>query len=371
MRLLLLTIDFPPAPGGVQNLLGHLAGGLTPAWQVTVLAPAAAGDAAWDRTQPYTVVRSRPRVGGTLSLVGLQARALLEILRRRPQVIVCGHVLLGPWCRVVSALLRVPYVAMAYAYEIRSPRMRAIARVALRGARRVVTLSEFSRRAVEAHGIAPESITVIRPGAAVEVEAAGSGADETEAPGARVLLSVGRLVDAYKGHDMVIRAMPLILARVPMARYVVVGDGPLRRHLERLCVSLGVSPAIRFVGQASDAAVDRWYRRCEVFVLAGRESGAGGGEGFGMVLVEANLRGKPVVGGRSGGIPDAVIDGQTGILVDPLDPADIADAVTRLLTEPELAARLGRDGRRRALDELTWPRYTEQFARLLTQVVAG
>jgi len=372
MRVLLLTIDFPPARGGVQKLLAKLASGLAGSWQVTVVTPATDGDAAWDRAQPYTVIRSLPLTRGTLSLVGLQARALLEILRRRPQVIVCGHVLLGPWCRVVSVLLRVPYVAMAYAYEIRAPRMQAIARVALRGARRVVTISQFSRRAVEAHGIAPDKVSVIHPGAVVEGRAIESEPDDAEAAGARVLLSVGRLVDAYKGHDMVIRALPMILARVPTARYVVVGDGPLRRHLERLAVSLSVSHAVRFVGHASDAEVDGWYRRCEVFVLAARESGvSGGAEGYGIVFVEANLHGKPVVGGRSGGIPDAVIDGQTGILVDPLDPADIADAITRLLTEPELAARLGRDGRRRALDELTWPRYTERFARLLTQVVAG
>jgi phosphatidylinositol alpha-1,6-mannosyltransferase len=153
---------------------------------------------------------------------------------------------------------------------------------------------------------------------------------------------------------------------------VVVGDGPLRRHLERLAAALGVSPAVHFVGQVSDAELDGWYRRCEVFVLAARESAlSGGAEGFGLVFVEAALRGKPVIGGRSGGVPDAVIDGQTGILVDPHDPAEIAEAVTRLFTEPELAARLGRDGRRRALDELTWPRYTEQFDRVLAQVVAG
>jgi phosphatidylinositol alpha-1,6-mannosyltransferase len=129
---------------------------------------------------------------------------------------------------------------------------------------------------------------------------------------------------------------------------------------------------VRFVGPASDAEVDAWYRRCDALVLAARESGASGGaEGYGIVLVEAGLRGKAVVGGRSGGIADAVIDGETGILVDPHDPADIAEAVVRLLTDADLAARLGHAGRRRALEELAWPRYTERFARVLAEVVAG
>jgi phosphatidyl-myo-inositol dimannoside synthase len=372
MRLLLVTIDFPPHRGGVQNLLARLADGLARRWPITVVTPASAGAGGWDAAQPYAVIRSLPLAWGKPGLAGLQLRAFVELLRRRPHVIVCGHVLLGPFCRLVSVLFGVPYVVMAYAYEIRAPRMRAIARLALRGARRVVTISEFSRRAVEAHGIAPAAVTVIRPGAAVDETAASPGGVGPAPAGQRVLLSVGRLVDAYKGHDMVIRAMPLILVRVPMAQYVVVGDGPLRRYLERLAVSLDVASAVRFVGPASDDEVDAWYRRCEVFVLASRESGvSGGAEGYGIALVEAGLRGKPVVGGRSGGIPDAVIDGETGILVDPLDPADIADAVTRLLTEPQLAARLGRDGRRRALDELSWARYTEAFARVLTEVAAG
>ena len=103
---------------------------------------------------------------------------------------------------------------------------------------------------------------------------------------------------------------------------------------------------MRFVGQVGDDEVDAWYHACDVFVLASRESDvSGGAEGYGIVFVEASLRGKPVVGGRSGGIPDAVIDGETGLLVDPSDPADIAEAVTRLLTERELADRLGRGGR--------------------------
>jgi phosphatidylinositol alpha-1,6-mannosyltransferase len=303
-------------------------------------------------------------------VAALYARALVEVLRRRPRVIVCGHVLLGPLCRAIRAVFGVPYVAMAYAYEIRAPRMRSIAGLALRGASRVVTISEFSRRAVEAHGVAAPAITVIRPGAVV----VGAGEPPPRAPerGRRVLLSVGRLVDTYKGHDMVIRALPLILAKAPETEYVIVGDGPLRQYLARLAESLGVAAAVRFVGQADDDAVDAWYRACDVFVLASRESGvSGGAEGYGIVFVEASLRGKPVVGGRSGGVPDAVIDGETGLLVDPNDPADIAEAITRLLTDPELADRLGRGGRRRVVEDLSWPEYTARFSRVLAETAAG
>jgi phosphatidylinositol alpha-1,6-mannosyltransferase len=370
MRLLLLTIDFPPAPGGVQSLLARLAAGLAETDSVTVMTPSALGDREWDATQPFRVIRSGSLGGGRRSVAALYARALLEVVRRRPRVIVCGHVLLGPLCRTIRALFGIPYVAMAYAYEIRAPRMRSIAGLALRGASRVVTISEFSRRAVEAHGVAAPAITVIRPGAVVAGVAGAT--TRAQVSGRRVVLSVGRLVDSYKGHDLVIRSLPLVLAKVPDAEYVIVGDGPLRQYLERLAASLGVAPAVRFVGQADDDEVDAWYRACDVFVLAARESGvSGGAEGYGIVFVEASLRGKPVVGGRSGGVPDAVIDGETGLLVDPGDPADIAEAITRLLTDPELADRLGRGGRRRAVEDLSWPEYTERFSRVLAEAAAG
>ena len=149
MRLLLLTIDFPPARGGVQNLLSQLATGLSGVGPVTVVTPATAGDREWDAAQPFGVIRAGSRARGRPALLALHARALIEVLRRRPRVIVCGHVLLGPLCRAIHTVFGIPYVAMAYAYEIRAPRMRMIAGAALRGASRVVTLSEFGRHAVQ------------------------------------------------------------------------------------------------------------------------------------------------------------------------------------------------------------------------------
>jgi phosphatidylinositol alpha-1,6-mannosyltransferase len=386
MRLLLLTIDFPPARGGVQTMLGQLALALASSCEIMVVTPAQAGDARWDARQPYAVRRSSASSRRVGRMTGIHAHALLEVARRRPDVVVCGHVLLGPVCRLLSAVVRVPYVAIAYAYEARAPRRRSIAGLTLRGARHVVALSDFGRDVVRSHGVAESAVSVIHPGvspclARVDVRpggegSAGSDAGQSGSPspaGAeRIVLTVGRLVDDYKGHDMVVRAMPLILARVPEARYVVVGDGPLRHSLERLARALDVAHAVRFVGEVSDAELDRWYRASEVFVLAARETAAdGGAEGFGIACVEASARGVPVVGGCSGGIPDAVIDGRTGLLVDPLDSGEIAEAVIRLLTEPALASRLGREGRRRAREELTWPRAADRFAEILARVASG
>jgi phosphatidylinositol alpha-1,6-mannosyltransferase len=151
---------------------------------------------------------------------------------------------------------------------------------------------------------------------------------------------------------------------------VIVGDGPLARYLRRIAESVGVSGSVVFAGAATDAELDGWYRRCDVFVLASRESAvSGGAEGFGIVLVEAGLRSKPVVAGRSGGIPDAVVHEETGLLVNPADVAAIADAIVRLLADPPYAAKLGEQGRRRATGELSWDGYADRFERLLGDAV--
>lgn len=371
MRILLLTIDFPPARGGVQRLLSALSDGLVQHHDLLVVTPRRPGDREWDRARGYRVSRAWAPGLKLLDVATLGLWAFVEVIWQRPDLIICGHVLLGPFCRLVWWCLRIPFVAMAYALEVRAPRMRGVAGWALRGAAYVVTISEFSRQAVLAYGVPPEQVVVIRPGAAVN-----AGYDEVLAEsaarrelGGRVFLSVSRLTDRYKGHDMVIRALPLVRAKVPDAQYVIVGNGWLRTYLERLAASLGVCDAVTFTGEVSDEELDAWYRRCEVFVMASRESTVdGGAEGYGIVFIEANLRGKAVIGGRSGGIPDAVRDGVTGLLVNPLNVGDIADAVVHLLGDPLLAARLGAEGRRRALEDLSWAKYVSRFEEIVTSV---
>jgi phosphatidylinositol alpha-1,6-mannosyltransferase len=370
MRILLLTVDFPPARGGIQNLLANLAEGLAATHDVSVVAPRREGDAPWDRERPYNVTRAPRTSFWPFVMLGFMWTALLRALRRPPDVIVCGHALLGVVCWGLARVFGVPYVALAYAYEIRAPRMRRLAGWTLRRANLVVTISDFTRRAVMEYGVPPQRITVIHPGA--ESRPAARPSPLAREDGAeRVILTVARLGELYKGHDMLIRSLPLILSREPRARYVIVGDGPLRPYLGRLAASLGVERAVTFAGELPNDAVDEWYRRADVFALLSRESPVdGGAEGFGLAFVEAGAWEKPVVGGRSGGVPDAVLDGVTGFLVDPTDIGAIADAILRVLGDPVLARRLGMQGHDRAAHELSWGNFVASFQRVLDAAVA-
>jgi len=124
------------------------------------------------------------------------------------------------------------------------------------------------------------------------------------------------------------------------------------------------------VGRVSDKELREWYGVCDVFVMVSRDSTIdGGAEGFGIVYLEANAYGKPVVGGRAGGAPDAIVDNVTGLLVNPEDEMDIAEGIVRLLTNSGLARKLGEQGRERILKELTWSTVGEKLEKTLLSTV--
>jgi phosphatidylinositol alpha-1,6-mannosyltransferase len=178
------------------------------------------------------------------------------------------------------------------------------------------------------------------------------------------------LENRYKGFDVMIRALPLVRTRVPDARWVVVGDGSLRSELEVLALSGGLSDCVMFAGALDDAGRDRWLDRADVFAMPSRlEPGSWSGEGFGIAYLEAGVHGLPCVAGNVGGSVDAVIDGETGLLVDPTDHVAVADAIARLLLDPTLRLRLGAAGRARA-QKLSWAHMAEQVDLLIECVVA-
>ena len=177
--------------------------------------------------------------------------------------------------------------------------------------------------------------------------------------GKLVLLTVARLV-RHKGHDQVLRTLALLDGRYGDVVYLIVGAGQERASLERQVAALGLASQVRMLGALPWREVERLYQACDVFVMPSRQEGTDV-EGLGMVYLEAGLRGKPVIGGRSGGIPDAVRDGETGFLVDPSDPEDLARALGRLLSDEGLRRRMGENGRRRVLDEFSIERSAVQL----------
>jgi len=181
-------------------------------------------------------------------------------------------------------------------------------------------------------------------------------------------VTVARL-EKHKGIDTVLEALPTIAERAPDVRYAVAGGGPERESLERLAHKLGVADRVRFLGQVSERDLPALYNLATVYVGASRRGERIGVEGFGIALVEASACGVPVVGGNSGGVPDAVRDGETGFLVPPEEPAAVVEAVCRLLDDPALARRLGAAGRRAVETYYNWDRVVRDIRAIESEVV--
>ena len=176
------------------------------------------------------------------------------------------------------------------------------------------------------------------------------------------LLTVSRL-EWHKGIDTVIKALPAVRAVVPTARYAVAGVGSRRPHFERLVADLGLGDAVRFLGFVSDEDLPGLYNAADLYVGASRRFDRLA-EGFGIALVEAAACGLAVVGGRSGGVPDAVREGETGILVDPDEPAAVAAGIVSLLGDEAARRRLGAAGRRAVETFYNWDRVARDFIRI-------
>ena len=239
----------------------------------------------------------------------------------------------------------------------------------LRKASRNICVSNYTASWIESRGVDPRKICVIPNGVdlrQIEPRQAGAGisprGDAAFTVRGPVILTAARLV-LSKGIQRVIGAMPRIVSEVPGARYVIVGDGEDREHLARLAAESPAAGAITFLGALTDDEKFECYSRCDVFAMPSER------EGFGIAFLEANAFGKPVVGTRIGGVPDAVVHGETGLLVDPRSDDEVGDAIIRLLKSLGEARRLGENGRRRVEKELTWRESARKFLSVIRGVL--
>jgi phosphatidylinositol alpha-1,6-mannosyltransferase len=282
-------------------------------------------------------------------------------MRFRPQVVLAAHINVSPAALAIRHVLRRPYVQYLHGRElVIRPRVTS---AGLHGAAAVIAVSSYTERLAVAHGAEPERVHRIPPGVDFPVRAEFGRA---ESP---TVVTIARLEQRYKGHDVLIRALPLVRSRVPGARLVVVGEGPMQPVYESLVHSLGLDGSVEFAGSLDDEARDRVLDRAHVFAMPSRLPLDGGGEGFGMVYLEAAVHGLPSVAGDVAGAVDAVVHGETGLLVDPTNHVAVADALTDLLASPETAERLGRAASKRAR-QFAWPTVSRRVEDVLLGVTS-
>lgn len=370
-RILLVTNDFPPRPGGIQAYLHQLALAL-PADDIAVYAPDWPDAAAFDARLPFPVIRHR----GTLMLprptVLQRAAGLLRELHCDTAWFGAAAplALLGPALRRAGAR-RV--VACSHGHEV-GWSMVPPGRVALRrigaDADVITAVSQYTRRRLASAFGPKAALEILSPG----VDCTAFRPD----PGARaeirrryrlgdapVVLCVSRLV-ARKGQDTLVQALPEIRRRVPGAVLLLVGEGPRRGALHRLAESGGVADAVVCTGAVSWTELPGYYAAGDVFAMPCRTRGHGlDVEGFGLVFLEASAAGLPLVVGDAGGARETVRAGDTGELVNGRDVAAVTRTIATLLADPEAAAAMGRRGRRWMLQEWDWSGRRRRLGELL------
>jgi phosphatidylinositol alpha-1,6-mannosyltransferase len=372
---LLLALNFPPFGGGIARMMGEVAQRY-PAQSLVISTGSWAGSAASDPGFPQTI--DRVPIGAkrlrTLNGLALWTWRVASLVRRtRPGFAWCDEIkpagYPAAWLRARGGP---PFGVIAHGADFllleakirRSAFKRWTARRMLERCSVVVANSRWTadlvRSVLESLGcralaadvrVVPLGTTPtrFRPGIDPAAVRRTHGLD-----GGPWLLTVARL-DYHKGIDTVIRALPAIRAAVPTIRYAVAGIGSRRSALEALARELGVEDAVRLLGFVGDEELPALYNAADVFVLASRRYDLLV-EGFGIAIVEASASALPVIASRSGGIPEAVRDGETGVLVDPDNPAAVAAAAIRLLGDETLRRRMGAAGRSAVERHYNWDR---------------
>jgi glycosyltransferase involved in cell wall biosynthesis len=233
-----------------------------------------------------------------------------------------------------SALSGVPFTIMAHANDI-FERGLLLDRKAQRAVK-MLTISEYNRAYLESIGVAPDKLAVLRCGVSFQTGLPGS---EPRIADVYRIGTLGRLVEK-KGVDVLIKAIALLKERPFRVELAIAGDGPLRAELEHLVASLGLNGTLHFEGNMPHDQVRTWMQGLDLFVLASKPDTNGDMDGIPVVLMEAMSQSIPVISTRLSGIPELILDGQTGLLANPGDPSDLAEQIDRLLAAPELRHRL-------------------------------
>ncbi len=323
--------------------------------------------ALWDTPEQCSQVPGNIRfIPGCSQKIQTMAHFLRHVWQMQPDIILYGHILLAPLALLARLLCRTAHHALfIYGFEVWGDLLRPVPRwepwLVHTALDRIITVSRFTGDRMRQAYRLPRSIFYLLP-CAVDWPAHGFDISLPPRAGLQTLLSVTRLgyTERYKHCDKVILAMPHVLKVFPNVHYYIAGEGPLRSGLAALAKEVGVADHVHLLGYVSDARLNELYRQADIFVLPSTK------EGFGIVFLEAWLHQLPVIASTHGASAEVVTHEVNGLLVDP-EPGQIAEAVLRLLKDPDLARRLGQAGFETVRRHYTHEHFRQQFAQILIE----
>ena len=374
---LVITNDFPPRPGGIQTFCYELVRRFEPE-QVSVLTSNWDGAVEFDAAQKFTTVRAKTKTLLPDKRTLAMAREIV-VANDVTRVVFGAAAPLGLLASSLRKLGVTKIVGITQGHETgwaMTPGLKQALRKIGNDVDHLTYLNEYTHtkisRALSPHAI--QAMRQILPGVNSQEftptnSIAGlvlrSNIGWANRP---VIVCVSRLM-TRKGQDKLIQALPSVHKSVPFASLIIVGDGPYRKHLEKLTDDLGLRDNVHFTGKVDQDQLANWYAAGDVFAMPCRTRVGGWDvEGLGIVFLEASATGLPVVVGDSGGAVDALLDGVTGFLVNGNNVSEISDRLSQLLSDQELARRMGAAGRSWVMQEWTWEHSFKRLDSLLSGV---
>ncbi|WP_440903476.1 glycosyltransferase family 4 protein [Catenovulum sp. SX2] len=374
-KVLVLTENFPPLSGGSGRWFWELYSRL-PKSDYLIVADNIPEALSFDQTHDLNVIRLplSSREWGFRSLQGLKfyfrvVKQLLKIIKEHEVThIHTGRVIHeGVTAWIISKLTKVDYLCYVHGEDVEtaatSREHNLMVKHVCSSAQKLICNSHNSANIVKRLNYASDDkIHILHPGVDSKTfKPIEEDADFKAAMGwqdKKVIITVGRL-QQRKGQDVLIQAMPQILASHPDAIYAIIGRGECKQSLEKLIEQLNLQDKVQLLDEISDAQMIKCYQQCDLFVLPNRTIG-NDLEGFGMVLVEAQACGKPVIAGDSGGTRETMLVNETGFIVDCRTPEPLATKISEVLADEPKLAKMGELGRQHVENELDWEAHTNK-----------
>lgn len=382
-KSLFLTFFFPPERGGIQNYLYNICKRL-PKESVVVWAPINSVATDFDKKQGFKIIRKS--YNSALRMFGLSSLEYFFTVRKlvkqnKIDIIHCGHIHpMGMTAYLAKKILHIPYIVYTHGTEIKeienkSGFTKKMMKRVLDEAQNIVVTTDFMRDYIVAkfdfdrdENELAKKFVKIPPGVNSDLFHPLDSLKIKQRFGLenqKIILTCGRLVPR-KNHEMVLKAMPNVLKRVPNAKYYIIGNGPTLEKLRLLVRNLRLDDKVKIYTKITDRDLNFYYNLADVFIMPSKEmENKKDIEGFGLVYLEANACKKPVIAGNTGGVAEAVLDGQTGILVNPENIKEITDALIKILRNEELANDLGNYGFERVKNEFSWDELVKKLMTIL------
>lgn len=364
-KILILTLEYPPQIGGIASYISDLVQNL-PSGVATVVAPITPGGAEYDKLHAVNVIRHKfywplfwPRWTRILWHI------ILIVKKNKFTNLHIHHTLpLGYVGYIISVFFKVPYTIFLHGSDFQLATKGLLKKhwfkFVCNKAQTIVVNSEFSQNLVKNFVVDQNKILVIYPcpseqfySASVDQTIVNKLKTELALHGKKVLISAARMVDR-KGLLLLADLLPKIIKQVPNLVWLVVGDGPERAKLLKKIQELNLLSVVRFLSYVPREQTINYYQLANVFCLLTHKDKDGVEEAWGTTFIEVAACGLPVVAGNSGGTSEAVINGQTGLVVDANNAKEVAEAVVTLMNNSEFAANIGQNAKQRAYTEFRW-----------------